>query len=470
MSIFKACDIRGVYLDEISPALAADIGRGVGAILHGGAVLVGGDVRKSTPSLKKDLIGGLLESGCQVTDVGTLPTPAFYFAKKWLGIPGGVMVTASHNPAKYNGFKVAFGDWPVTETEIKRLETLVLTRRFTRNKTKGDLTRRDILPAYLRFINAKLTEIRRERSRCGQPTATIEPEVFKIVVDCGNGCYSKIAPGVFRDFGYDVVELFCEEDGRFPNREPNPALAPNLTALCHKVIDVKASLGVAFDGDGDRVVFVTDAGEVVANDKTIALLAQYLLQLRPCGKVVFDIKCSGLVPYEVKKAGGVPIMEKSGHAFIKTTLIKEKAVLGGEISGHFFFEQLGGDDGLFAGLLVADIIRESGGSISNVIKEFPSFNTTPDIRIPYLENDRETLLDTLAKSLEATGDCIVSRLDGVRGEFSGGWGLVRASVTEPLLTFRFESIEGHSINEIIERFLKPVPKLKALVDGNEVTP
>ena len=461
MGIFKACDIRGVYQEELTKETALDIGRAIGTKIAGGAVLVGGDVRISTPELKEALIGGLLETGCRITDVGTLPTPAFYFAKRHLKILSGVMVTASHNPARYNGFKIALTDWPINEAEIKELEGLVKNRKFT-PKAGGVLVHRDIRGDYTDFLKRSFFELTGEKLTGEMPGKRTG---LKVVIDSGNGCYGSIAPQVFRDAGYDVIELFSEPDGRFPNREPNPAVAANLTALSQTIRAEKAHLGVAFDGDGDRVVFAAENGAVIESDKAIALLAQYFLRRYPGGKVVFDIKCSGLVPDEVVKAGGIPLMEKSGHAFIKTTLLREGAVLGGEISGHFFFDLLGGDDGLFAALLVASIVGKSGGRIASLIETLPQYHITPDLRVPYAGDDRETLLRELAARLEQSKDSRVSRLDGVRGEFAEGWGLVRLSVTEPLFTFRFESKGNYDVKAIKDRFLLPAPKLLALVNA-----
>lgn len=449
MGVFKACDVRGIYPDELNRELANDLGRAVGTALAGGPVVVGGDVRISTPELKGALVEGLLETGCQVLDLGTVPTPAFYFAKRKVGIAGGVMVTASHNPARYNGFKITLSDWPITEEEIGRLEALVTAKRFAQ-RPGGNVARLSVLSDYVEYVKAGF--------KVGPPSG------MKVVLDCGNGCHSTIAPGVFADLGYEVCPLFCTEDGTFPNREPNPAVAQNLSSLCAVVRAEGAALGVAFDGDGDRVAFVDERGEVVPSDRMIALLARHLLQKNPGAKVVFDLKCSRLVPETVTDAGGIPVMEKSGHAFIKTTLLKENALFGGEISGHYFFAVLGGDDGLYAALLVADLVRTNGGSLANLLAQLPAYATTPDIRLPYHEEDQAELLVGLASALKRRGDCQVSLLDGVRAEFKDGWGLMRVSVTEPLLTLRFEARDRENLDKVKDLFLEPVPKIKSRVD------
>jgi phosphomannomutase / phosphoglucomutase len=464
MSIFKACDIRGIFKEELTPDLAADIGRGIGTSLTGQRVIVGGDVRTSTAVLKERLIWGLVQSGCQVVDIGTVPTPAFNFARKFLGIPGGVMVTASHNPPVYNGFKISFDEWPVTNEQMMRLESIVQKKAFTK-ADGGSCIQRQVVDEYERFVIDCLQSFREESLlKQADSHISVPPPGFKVVIDCGNGCNSNIAPEVFRALGYHVIPLFCEEDGRFPNRGPNPAVSKNLEELSAKVMETRADLGIAFDGDGDRVIFVAENGRVVPSDQIIVLIARSLLRFNPGAKVVFDIKCSSLVADEIIKAGGIPRMERSGHSFIKTTLVREGAVFGGEISGHLFFRKLGGDDGLLAALVTSDIIRADGGGLQAMITKLPEYFSTPDIRLPYQDDDQTELLEALDRSLQADPDCRVSRLDGVRGEFAGGWGLIRPSVTESLLTLRFESKSKDNLTKIKDRFLNPIPKIKTLVD------
>lgn len=463
MSVFKACDVRGVYPGELDSVLAGDLGRAVGTALSGGRVVVGGDVRTSTPELKAALIAGLVEAGCRVVDLGIVPTPAFYFARRRLGVAGGVMVTASHNPARYNGFKLTLTDWPISEEELGKLAEQVAAKEFVR-RPGGGVTRLEMLPEYVAYVKESLAAVR-GAGGTASVAATIDPRPpLRLVLDCGNGCYCRTAPGVFAELGYDVRPLFCDEDGTFPHREPNPALAKNLVALSAAVREQGAALGVAFDGDGDRVAFVDEHGAVAPCDQVIALLARHLLERSGGGKVVYDIKCSSLVPDTVRTNGGTPLMERSGHAFIKTTLLREGALFAGEISGHFFFAALGGDDGLFAALLVADLIRTSGGSLAGLLSGLPRYLTTPDLRIPYPDHDQVELLSHLAQSLTARGDCAVSLLDGVRAEFREGWGLIRVSVTEPLLTLRFEGRDREGLESVKERFLVASPKVRDLVE------
>ncbi len=455
LSIFKACDIRGVYGRELTAGIARQIGRSIGRRLQGESVVVGGDVRISTPDLKDNLITGLVEAGCRVVDIGIVPTPAFHFARRFLGAAGGVMVTASHNPAEYNGFKAAFGDRSITMAEIREIEMEIAADDRSR-ASGGEVVCAEIIPEYRREIRDKLLGfVAREAGR------TLPP--LRVVIDCGNGCYSRIAPDLFRELGYEVAELFCEEDGRFPNRGPNPAVAENLAALAGRVRVEKAGLGLAFDGDGDRVAFVDGRGNIVENDKIFAALARHMIESHPGGKVVYDVKCSSLVPDEVIRSGGIPVMERAGYAFIHAAFRREDAILGGEISGHFFFQGLATDDGLFAALAVADLARRKGG-LGALIDALPRYHTTPDLRLPYHGADKEELLAELAEHLRNDPGCRLSLIDGVRGEFADGWGLVRSSVTEPLLTLRFEARERGDLTRIKDRFLSSAPKIKALVD------
>ena len=287
---------------------------------------------------------------------------------------------------------------------------------------------------------------------------------MKLVVDCGNGCYSAIAPGVLRDAGFEVEELFCEEDGSFPNREPNPAVAANLTALTEAVVEKGADLGIAFDGDGDRVVFADETGEIVPSDNVIALFARHLLSIYPGSKVVFDIKCSSIVPDTVRAAGGIPVMEKSGHAYIKSNLLRNGAVFAGEISGHFFFDALKGDDGLFASLLMARMLQEGDKSLKQLIDAQPKYFITKDLRIPYAEDPAE-LLNEIKGNLAGQKGCELVFLDGIRAEYEAGWGLIRSSVTEPLVTLRFEGRTLAGLYEVRDKFLSSSTRLKELVEA-----
>lgn len=442
MSIYKACDIRGIYGEDLTEQQAFAIGKAVGYKISGQKIIVGGDVRTSTPVLKETIIKALFTSGCEVLDIGIVPTPVFHFFLRHLSLNNGIMVTASHNPAQFNGFKIVLDGLPVIPEDLEEIRDLAESKNWV--EKQGEIQNISSLPLYIRWIKSL------------SPTGEIT-----VVIDSGNGSYSEIAPLVFQDLGYKVIELFCQIDGRFPNRNPNPAVADNLSSLSQKVLSNRANLGIAFDGDGDRVVFVDDKGKAVPSDKSIILLAKYVLKDKPGNKVVYDIKCSQIVPENIKFLNCTPIMEKSGHSFIKRRMISENALFGGEISGHFFYQDLqGGDDGLYSALLMAHILSQSNQSLFHLASQIPTYYITPDIRIPYEKDDKEKILHKIKEGLSRYE---INTLDGVRVQFPQGWGLVRISVTEPLLTFRFESKTKGELEEIMNLFLSPVPSIKNLV-------
>ncbi len=441
MSIFKACDIRGVYGTDLTDDTAYRIGRAAGTMMSGRTLVVGGDVRVSSPALKSALIKGLTLSGVDVIDVGIVPTPAFYFAIRDLNADGGVMVTASHNPTQFNGMKLSLGPLPVTPEDILAVKALTETEAFVSGS--GQTTAVDVIPSYKSFI----LSVAPRSSLAG---------LGKIILDCGNGCYSDIAPVVFAQMGYEVEGLFCEPDGSFPNRSPNSALAENLTALRERMAEGGAMLGVAFDGDGDRVSFVDGRGRFLSSDKAIVILAKRILADNQGRKVIYDLKCSSVAPESIASAGGIAIPERSGHAFIKRRMITEDAVFGGELSGHYFYRELGGgDDGLYTALLMADMVVKAGMSLAEIADSVTEYATTPDLRVPY-EGDRHEIIERIAASFPA--EC-VSRQDGVRVVFRDGWALARVSVTEPVITLRAEATDQTRVFEIMQEFLGPVAEL-----------
>lgn len=445
MTVFKNCDIRGLYGSELNPTFARSFGQTVGTVLEGGPVVVGGDARPSTPILKGALIEGLLSAGCYVLDAGLVPTSALYFAQQWLKTAGMVMVTASHNPPGYNGFKLMLGKWPITEEELQGLRRQMEAGQFRQGN--GHWDRADILDAYQADITRYFTP--------GRP--------LKVVVDAGNGCFGPIAPVVLRRLGYQVSERFCEIDGRFPNRDPNPAVAAHLKGLAEQVVAERADLGVAYDGDGDRAVFVDESGHILAGDRALVLFIRHRIPAARNAnerKVVYDIKCSSIVADEAKRCGGIPLMERSGHTFIKTTLLREQAGLGGEISGHLFFGELGRDDALFATLLFLQILSEAGQPLSALLADIPYYPITPDLRLPCSPEERDAILAELPAAFAGHD---ISNVDGVRVDFGNGWVLARASVTEPLITVRFEGHTEARLQEIQTEVARQVPTLGRLL-------
>ncbi len=437
MSIYKECDIRGIYDTELYDADAYQIGRAVGTMLCGKKVVLCGDVRVSTPVLKDGMRRGLMDSGAHVIDIGMMPTPVFYFAKTHLKADGGVMVTASHNPPKYNGFKLTLGDMPITTDDIKQIEAIVTSGDFASGS--GTLASADVEDAYIAFVK-KL----------------VGHSDLHVVVDAGNGCTSLLAPKLFRDIGCTVTELFCSYDGTFPNRDPNPAVYAHLTALQEAVRASGADLGVAFDGDGDRVVFADNTGRIVTSEESLCIFIDTYLRDAP-SSVVFDLKSSSIVKKQTLKHGGRPIMEKSGHAFIKRTFLRNDSALAGEISGHFFFRELGHDDGIYAGLKMAEIISRSGKTYAQLLAAIQKTVITPDIRLHWPYSERDALLC----EVEAFGkDDEISTLDGVRVDLPDGWVLVRKSVTEEGVTVRIEADSDAAQKRIIAALTSAVPSLR----------
>ena len=437
MSIYKDCDIRGIFNEDIDSETAYHIGRSIGTIMQGKTLVVGGDVRTSTFILKGKLISGLIESGAQIIDIGIVPTPVFYFAKGYLKADGGVTVTASHNPAKYNGFKIILGDMPIGIKDIQRIEKIVNERDYKGGI--GSYRSLEVNDAYMKYMKELI--------------GVYHP--LKVVIDAGNGAASILAPHLFKDLGYTVIPLFCEYDGSFPNREPNPAVNSNLVKLQSKVEEEGADLGIGFDGDGDRVVFVDDKGRIAASEESFTIFIQEYLKDKP-SPVVYDIKSSSILVKEIEKYHGNPIMERSGHAFIKKTFLENNAILAGEISGHFFFRELGHDDGIYAALKMAEILTKSNKKLSWYIDRIEKTIMTPDLRIPY---PKELQLELLNKMESLSSQYEISKLDGIRVQFPNGWALMRQSVTEPCITIRFEADSEANMNHIIGKFLRTVPDL-----------
>ncbi len=439
MSIYKDCDIRGVYEQEFDESTAYAIGRALGAMATGQRLAVAGDVRVSTPALKERLIEGLAQSGANVTDLGICPTPAFYFALKNAGFGGGVTVTASHNPPRYNGFKFMLGDAPVSPAMVKEVERRVREEDFGGNVSPGKLEHMDILPRY----EASLAEY-------------FPKGRLKAVLDCGNGCMSEAAPRVFEALGYEVVRLYCEYDGRFPNRDPNPAVYEHLADLQAAVLSNNADFGAAFDGDGDRVVFVDDLGRAVSSEKALVLLIKEHLIGAP-GSVVYDLKSSSIVKNAVLELGGTPLMERSGHAFIKKRFLDNGSALAGEISGHLFFRRLGYDDGLYAALEIASLLAKKAEKLSALADAIPQTVISPDLRAFCPYNERDALLDRV-RGIGRSGGFEISELDGVRVEFGGsGWLLVRKSVTEEGVTARMEARDEAAMEAIKRQLVAVAP-------------
>jgi len=437
MSIYKDCDIRGIYEKEITAQDCYAIGRAL-ATLCPGEILAGGDVRLSTPELKAALVRGMLDSGAQVTDLGTIPTPALYFALKHSDALAGATVTASHNPPEYNGVKFMIGSEPVTRPTVDKLKAVVDSGAFAQKQ--GSIRSRDICTEYLAFLGKRFSA----------------KKPLHILVDAGSGAMSSIGPAAFRQAGYQVTELYCEADGSFPHRDPNPAEYKHLARTGEAVRACGADMGVAFDGDGDRAVFLDENGVPVQNEKSLVLFIRALLKDRPT-PVVYDQKSSSVIRDAALEMGGVPLPEKSGHSFIKKRFLDNGAAVAGEVSGHFFFGELGYDDGLFAGLMMAELVAESGRKLSEMVEGIICPPITPDIRIPCAYGAQQGWLDLVEQMAVELG-AEISHLDGVRADFPDGWLLMRKSVTAEQVTIRAEAKSEARLKELLSKVAAVLPE------------
>jgi phosphomannomutase / phosphoglucomutase len=445
MTIYKACDIRGKFGAELRVEHAQKLGRAISVLKSPGSILVGGDGRLSTPALSAALVESLLSCGWQVLDLGMVPTPLFYFARRHLGVDLGVMVTASHNPARDNGFKLTLGPLPVTPQEMREIEHLMEADPATTAlaRARGKLTQLDLMADYLAFLAPHIPDLRGMR----------------IVVDCANGMAGLVARQIWKKTGAAVHYLLEEVDGSFPAHSPNPAEAANLALLQVQVGKFGAALGVAYDGDADRVAFVDEQGRAIAGDQAIVLFAQEMLSQGP-QTIIYDQKCSRIVADTIHALGGTALREISGHTYIKRAFLQQQAIYAGELSGHHFLRQVHGDDALAASLVFARLLKKSAAPLSQLVAAIPAYPITPDLRIPMNPSEIDSLIDRLESALGAEAQ--ISRSDGLRIEYADGWALVRPSVTEPVITLRFEGINQAALERIMRRVVEIAPALQGI--------
>ena len=436
--IFRAYDIRGCAQTDLTDDVVTKIGQAIGSIageLGEQALIVGCDGRLSSPRIKAALTRAIQEAGRDVIDIGVVPTPLLYFATRHLECRSGVMITGSHNPAGDNGLKIVLQQQTIAAGGIQQIRDRIVTGDFTSGI--GKLSREDVVPPYLDEV---LHDI-----------AIAVP--LKIVIDAGNGATSEIAPQLFEELGCEVERLYCEIDGNFPNHPPDTSNEDNLADLSRAVQEHNADLGVAFDGDGDRLAVVTGKGNIIRSDVLLMLYAQDVVSRNPGADVVFDVKCSRNLSKLITRHGGRPVLWKTGHAFMKEKMRETGALLGGEFSGHIFFGErwYGFDDGMYAAARLAEILSTHGESLDECIAEFPSSVNTPEIIIPVDDDYKFELVDKIARTADFNSGKI-NTMDGVRVDFSNGWGLVRASNTVAALTARFEADDQENLELIQDEF------------------
>ena len=446
-SIFKAYDIRGVVPATLNEQVAHSLGRAFGTVaLREGqtTVVVGRDGRLSGPALSAALIRGLMEVGVSVIDVGMVTTPMLYFAANTL-CASGIQVTGSHNPKDYNGFKMVLAGRAIYGDEIQALRQLMTADQWTLPQRSGTLQLVNVSAPY--------------RDRIVQDARLARP--MKVVVDCGNGVAGASAPAIFRALGCEVIELFSEVDGNFPNHHPDPSKPENLRDLVHALQTTDAELGLAFDGDGDRLGIVTKDGQTIYPDRQMMLFAQDVLSRVPGGEIIFDVKCSQRLAPAIRAAGGQPVMYKTGHSLIKARMKQTNAPLGGEMSGHIFFKErwFGFDDGTYAGARLLEIVSRSPDA-NAVLNALPTSFSTPELNVKCAEGEPHALVAQLVEKAQFAPPAEVCTIDGLRVDWPDGFGLIRASNTTPVLVLRFEGHTPEALDRIEATMLQVLRTVK----------
>ncbi len=434
--IFRQYDIRGKVDTDLTEDVVRDLGRGYGtlAIRKGcRTVTCGRDGRIHSERLQKALIQGMLEAGCNVIDVGECPTPLLYFSIFHAKADGGVMVTGSHNPPEYNGFKMCIGTSTIYGDSIQEIREIIEKADFESGRGRPDTL--DIITPYLEYMR---TNIKIERP-------------IEVVVDAGNGVAGLVAPQAFQQAGCKVHALYCDVDGTFPNHHPDPTIPDNLEDLIKKVKETGADVGMAYDGDGDRLGAVDENGKIIYGDKLLLLFARKVLEKNPGAAIIGEVKCSKVLYDDIAAHGGRPIMWKTGHSLIKQKMKEENALLAGEMSGHLFFADryFGFDDGIYASLRLAEIISSGDMPLSKYFDDVPVTYSTPEIRNECPEHAKFEIVERVKRWFREN-NFHINDVDGVRVEFEDGWGLIRASNTQPVLVLRFESTDEKRLNEIRE--------------------
>jgi len=432
-NIFRAYDIRGIADKDLTDGVVELIGRAYGTtMVRKGyrTVSVGRDVRLSSERIHNAVVGGILSTGLNVIDVGVVSTPVLYFSIVHFQTDGSVMITGSHNPIEFNGLKLNEGLLSLYGEEIQKLRELIEKSDFATGK--GEKSQQDIVPYYKQMLKERI-KIKKS---------------FKIVIDAGNGTAGVIAPDVFEELGCEVVRLYCEPDGTFPNHLPDPTVLKYIETLRKKVVEEKADMGIGYDGDADRVGIVDEKGRVVFADQVLAILSRDVLSRKPGSKILFDVKCSQMLPEEIEKAGGVPMMWKTGHSLLKAKMKEEGAPLAGEMSGHIFFKDgyFGFDDGIYVSFRLVQYLSTQEKRLSGLVDGLPQFVSTPEIRITCPDEDKFKVVKNLTESFKEEYEVI--DVDGARVLFGDGWGLVRASNTQPILVLRFEAKTEKRLKEI----------------------
>ncbi|NWF56055.1 MAG: phosphomannomutase/phosphoglucomutase [Syntrophaceae bacterium] len=442
--IFREYDIRGVVDQDLTVEVARLIGRGLATYLSRQgkrSVSVGRDGRLSSPRLCAPLIQGMAEGGMEVVDLGVCPTPVFYFSLFHLNRDGGAMITGSHNPPEFNGFKVCSGKDTLYGEQIQDLRRIIESQNFIRGQ--GSISRREIIPAYRQYL-AQNIKLQRK---------------IKVVIDSGNGTAGLVAPELLRDLGCEVIDLYSEVDGRFPHHHPDPTIPEYMEALIAKVKETGAEVGIGYDGDADRIGAVDHLGNIIWGDQLMILFSRQVLRNHPGATIVSEVKCSQNLYDDIAKRGGRAIMGRAGHSLLKKQMKEEKALLGGEMSGHIFFADryFGYDDAIYASCRLVEILSQTETRIPDLLSDVPRTCNTPEIRVDCPEDKKFSIAEKVKESFRK--EYPIVDVDGVRVIFPDGWGLVRASNTQPILVLRFEARTPERLQEIRNLVEERVEKL-----------
>jgi phosphomannomutase/phosphoglucomutase len=429
--IFREYDIRGVVDKDLTPDVARKLGQGFGTHmiqLGRRGLIAGRDGRLSSEAFEEMLIEGLISTGCDVINIGLCPTPVYYFSIFHLDKDGGMVVTGSHNPPEFNGFKVSVGKSTIFGEAIQNLKRLIEKGEFVTGK--GKLSEKEIIRPYQDYIKG---DIRLEKK-------------MKVVIDAGNGTAGVVAGPLLRDLGCELEELYCDVDGRFPNHFPDPTIPGNLKDLIDRVRKTRADVGIGYDGDADRIGVVDDQGNIIWGDQLMIVFSREILKDRKGAAFVAEVKCSQSLFDDIEKHGGKAIMYKTGHSLIEEKIREEKAALGGEMSGHIFFADryFGFDDAIYASCRLIELLSRTDKKLSQLLSDVPKTFITPEIRVDCADEIKFKVVETVKEALRK--DYSVIDVDGVRVRFEDGWGLVRASNTQPVLVLRFEALTQDRLN------------------------
>lgn len=437
--IFRAYDIRGVVDETLTMDVAFSIGRALGTKvlrLRGDCIVVGRDGRLSGPALVAQLKSGILSTGCNVVDIGVVATPVLYFASRFLQIKSAVMLTGSHNPPNYNGLKIILDETTIYGDAIQELYQMISTTDF--NVGVGVESAVDVLQEYTSAVTRSLRPLRN----------------LKIVIDCGNGAAGVVAENLYKALGCKVIPLYCEVDGNFPNHHPDPSDPHNLEVLRATVLRENADLGLAFDGDGDRLGIIDNSGKLIWPDRALMLLAQDVLHNNPGATIIYDVKCSRDVETIITAAGGKPLMWNTGHSLIKAKMRETGALLAAEMSGHIFFKDrwYGFDDALYTGARLIEVLSKQTAAADQVFASFPEAISTPELNVQVTEDTKFAIMHSLLNQANFNEPCTIITIDGMRVEFANGWGLIRPSNTTPKLVLRFEAANSDYLQNIQAQF------------------